>query len=124
MQREKFIEVYNDMPDEINRRTIKQRLHEMVASSTLEDIPNVHPNLIVVMEELSELQKEVAKYIRGKRDRIGMIEEMADVLIAIMYLQDICGIETTELYKAMNVKDNRISRILSLKNAWKEDASK
>lgn len=124
MQREKFIEVYNDMPDEINRRTIKQHLHEMVASSTLEDIPNVHPNLIVVMEELSELQKEVAKYIRGKRDRIGMIEEMADVLIAIMYLQDICGIETTELYKAMNVKDNRISRILSLKNAWKEDASK
>ena len=121
MQREKFIEVYNDMPDEINRRTIKQRLHEMVASSTLEDIPNVHPNLIVVMEELSELQKEVAKYIRGKRDRIGMIEEMADVLIAIMYLQDICGIETTELYKAMNVKDNRISRILSLKNAWKEE---
>lgn len=124
MQREKFIEAYNHMPDEINRRVIKQHLHELAASSTLEDIPNVHPNLIVVLEELSELQKEVTKYIRGKRDRIGMIEEMADVLIAIMYLQDICGIETTELYKAMNVKDNRIFLILSLKNMWKEDASK
>jgi hypothetical protein len=42
---------------------------------------------IIVVEELSELQKEVTKDLRGKLDIDHMTEEIADAEIAIKYLK-------------------------------------
>ena len=45
------------------------------------------PQLIVALEECSELQKEITKYLRGKRCPDDIAEEIADVLIMIGQLQ-------------------------------------
>jgi len=64
-------------------------------------------NLIVVNEEFAECQQEVSKFMRGKFDRIGLIEETADVLIGIRCIQFICGVSDEELKKAINIKIQR-----------------
>lgn len=71
-------------------------------------IPNVTSNLIIAVEELGELQKEITKYMRGYRDRIGMAEEMADVIVMLVYISEICEIPFEDVYKAMNVKLDRM----------------
>ncbi len=43
----------------------------------------VEPQLIVAIEELSELQKEITKYLRGKGSLDHIAEEMADVRIML-----------------------------------------
>lgn len=42
--------------------------------------------MIVAIEELSELQKEICKYLRGKGDMQHIAEEVADVEIMIEQL--------------------------------------
>lgn len=64
-------------------------------------------NLIIVNEEFSEIQKEVSKYMRGRIDRVGLLEELADACLSIRYIQHICGISDNELSKAVNVKIKR-----------------
>lgn len=64
-------------------------------------------NLIIVMEELAELQQEISKFIRGEGNRINMIEELADNILNIYYIQNICGISDETLMKAVNVKLER-----------------
>lgn len=39
--------------------------------------------LMMVLEEMSELQKEICKWFRGKRDRDAMADEVADVEIML-----------------------------------------
>ena len=45
-------------------------------------------------------------------------EEMADVALGLVYLQEICGVSTLDLYKAMNVKIDRLERILDEKGVY------
>lgn len=47
--------------------------------------------VIVAVEELSELQKELTKWLRGKCNPSGLLEEMADVSIMLNQLQLIFG---------------------------------
>lgn len=42
--------------------------------------------MTIVIEELSELQKEVCKKLRGKENNIDLCEEIADVVICLQYL--------------------------------------
>jgi hypothetical protein len=46
---------------------------------------------IVAIEELSELQKELTKDLRGKVKRVTIIEELADVEIMLAQLKIIYG---------------------------------
>ena len=64
----------------------------------------------IVMEELSELIKETSKYIRGYRNKDRLLEEMADVYIALDYLKSIFHIEESDIKKAIDVKLDRESR--------------
>lgn len=64
-------------------------------------------NLIIVMEELAELQQEISKFLRNKGDKIGLIEELADVLLGVGYVKDICNISDEDIIKALNVKMER-----------------
>ena len=43
---------------------------------------------------------------------MAIVEEMADVLLSIMSIQAIVGIPTDDLYKAMNVKANRLNNTI------------
>lgn len=47
--------------------------------------------VIVAIEELSELQKELTKWLRGKGNYEGLMEEMADVSIMLNQLCLIFG---------------------------------
>lgn len=51
----------------------------------------IRPQVIVAIEELSELQKELTKWLRGKRNPAGLMEEMADVSIMLNQLELIFG---------------------------------
>ena len=64
-------------------------------------------NLIIVIEEFAECQQEVSKFLRNKEDSMSLLEETADALIGIRYIQKICNISDEDLIKAVNVKIQR-----------------
>lgn len=72
-------------------------------------------NLIIGMEELSELQKEISKLIRNKGDKIAILEEMADVSVILEELKYICNIDDQLIEDAIQVKLNKASD--NLKNS-------
>jgi NTP pyrophosphatase (non-canonical NTP hydrolase) len=63
--------------------------------------------LILAMEECSELTKEISKYLRGEDNKNNIIEEAADVLIMIRYLQLILNISDEDLNQMIEFKLNR-----------------
>lgn len=67
-----------------------------------------HRNLIIAMEELSELTKEISKSLRDERDRLGLMEEIIDVEHVILTLCNVFNISDDELNKIRYVKIKRI----------------
>jgi NTP pyrophosphatase (non-canonical NTP hydrolase) len=63
--------------------------------------------LIIAMEECSELIKEVSKYIRTKDNKEHLTEELADVCIMIEQIRLIVGINELELYEMIQKKLKR-----------------
>ena len=69
----------------------------------------------IAMEEMSELQKELSKYLRGEGDRIGILEEIADVYIMLGSLVDIferdkdIDITRDDIKKAAYIKLDRLA---------------
>ena len=63
---------------------------------------------VVAIEEMSELQKELSKFIRGKGNRDNLIEEVADVLVMITQIQLMYHIPDDEVEKVMHLKLNRL----------------
>ncbi|MCQ2383131.1 MAG: hypothetical protein MJ060_04910 [Clostridia bacterium] len=61
---------------------------------------------IVAIEELSELQKEITKHLRGNFNRANLVEEMADVEIILDQLRLMFDIrlEETEDVKKYKIK--------------------
>lgn len=58
----------------------------------------VNNQMVVCLEELSELQKEVCKYLRGQDNRKHLIEEIVDVQIMIEQLIQIFEISNDDLF--------------------------
>lgn len=79
-------------------------LERSVRLAPLLEIQKGQRNLIIVIEELSELSKAITKALRGKLDKTNLIEEIADVTIGLKYLSEIFGIKDEEVSKAINVK--------------------
>lgn len=73
-------------------------------------------NKAIIIEELSELQKEVTKDIRKKFNKEHLLEEMADVVIVLHMAKEIYNISESELDKVINKKMERnLSRLLTVK---------
>lgn len=51
----------------------------------------IRAQVIVAIEEMAELQKELTKWLRGKGTQEGLMEEMADVGIMLNQLELIFG---------------------------------
>lgn len=68
--------------------------------------------LVVAIEELSELQKELCKDLRGKGKRENIIEEYADVKIMLEQLYLIYNIEDCEIDEMIDKKIERTKGIL------------
>ena len=63
---------------------------------------------VVAIEEMSELQKELTKFIRGKGNRDNLIEEVADVLVMITQIQLMYHIPDDQVERIMHLKLNRL----------------
>ena len=68
--------------------------------------------LTVVVEELSELIKEICKHRRGADNRKAIIEEMADCYIMLEQLKIIFGISLLEVSCKEREKLERLSKRL------------
>ena len=70
---------------------------------------NGEAQLIIAMEECSELTQAISKYIRYKdtEARYKVIEEMADVLICMEQLKILCNINDKEIQGEIDFKCKR-----------------
>lgn len=117
MERTKFLEAFNKASCQLDKKKLRKVTRRSV-DSIYGNEERGHHNLIIVMEELAELSQQTSKAARGKCDKVGLTEEMADVALGLVYLQEICGVSTLDLYKAMNVKIDRLERILDEKGVY------
>lgn len=93
----------------------EERINKVIADS-INSTGNDGIHLIIAMEELAELQKEISKELRGKGDKVNVLEELADVQIVIYYVKKILGIADEDIQKAVSVKIDRLSSIVYKEN--------
>ena len=118
LDREKFISQLNTTEKDIDKSWIMDVLRKSIDSNLHDGNPRGHRNLIIVMEELSELSKEISKQLRDKGDQYNILEELADVQLGIYYVQEICGVNNDDLHKAMNIKMRRLEEVLEEKGKY------
>lgn len=70
------------------------------------------PQIDMVIEEMSELTKELLKNRRGKENRSMIADEMADVYIMLEQLKFIFGIDEIELKVSTEFKLQRLNKRL------------
>jgi len=114
-----FIEQLEKTNSTVDKKWLFDVLKKSIESNFYDGNPRGHRNLIIVMEELSELSKEISKELRDKGDKISILEELADVQLGIYYVQEICGITNEELNKAMNIKMKRLEDVLKTNGKYK-----
>lgn len=72
--------------------------------------------LVVALEEMSEVQKEICKALRGEPNALHLAEEVADATIMLEQVRQIFGINA-EVCKAMDAKVARLrNRVDAAKN--------
>lgn len=72
--------------------------------------------LIITVEELSELQKEVTKQLRNEGKIENLVEEMADVYIVMEYLKLIFAINDEDIKTEIAFKIDRLMSRLGEEN--------
>jgi len=72
----------------------------------------VHAQMFMLLEEMSELQKEVCKQVRGKENTDNIIEEIADVEIMLEQLQYIALIPRESIEKVKQEKLIRLNNLI------------
>ena len=65
---------------------------------------------VVALEELSELQKEITKYMRCDGNREHLIEEIADVRIMLAQITYFLQIQDEEILKVISFKLKRLAK--------------
>ena len=72
--------------------------------------------MIIAYEEIAELQQALTKHIRGKTNRINIIEECADVMLGIAYISRLhkLGIDIHREYEAEKIQTLTICHRLSV----------
>lgn len=104
MELNEFKEKFNS----INLTNEKLQDYIKYIAEDVDENYSVSQHIIICIEECSELQQTLTKLIRGKtEDKMHILEEMADVTLAIKYLQNNLNISDEELNKAICVKAKR-----------------
>lgn len=110
MNRHDFTAALEKVSPEIDIASIKKTIRDCTdaCSAAEPQYPRGHRNLIIAAEELSELGQQTCKLLRGTGDKTALIEELADVYLAGLYIKEIGNISDEELNKAINVKTQRV----------------
>lgn len=117
----KLINIYENL-DGLSNTKVRELLKEVIeglkANKSKEDNFDVYKKAIetyginaqldMVIEEMSELTKEICKRKRGKDNKEAIAEEIADVFIMIKQLQMMVGIHDSEVAA---VKHDKLSRL-------------
>lgn len=119
MEREQFTTQSGTAEETVDQERLERVLKQSVDPGKKNGNQRGHRNLIAAMEELSELSKELSKQIRGRGDRNRILEELADVQLAIYTVQEICGISGGDLYKAVSDRVRRLEETLNRQAAVK-----
>lgn len=91
----------------------KEIVNNMIdASAKIEQIRGLR-NLIIAMEELSELQQAISKILRGKGDKLNVMEELVDVEVIMETVKNTMGITEQELDKVRYIKLKRLEDKIS-----------
>ena len=110
MDRDKFISAMEKASDVVSDDSMDRYLMEVLDPDPLYINTPGTRNLVIVMEELAELQQQISKYLRGKGDMVGLTEELGDVYLSLRYVEFICGVNKSDIRKAMNVKIDRLQK--------------
>lgn len=76
----------------------------------------VAAQLDMVIEEMSELTKEICKIKRGKGNYMNLVEEIADVEIMLEQLKMICQIRTNDIHGMKYQKLERLKELIENDN--------
>lgn len=91
----------------------KEIVNNMIdASAEIEQIRGLR-NLIIAMEELSELQQAISKILRGKGDKLNVMEELVDVEVVMETVKNTMNITEQELDKVRYIKLKRLKDKIS-----------
>ena len=63
--------------------------------------------IIMAIEEMSELTKELTKFLRGKGNEVKIKEEAADVFVTVMGVKQLFGISNDDIDKEVKFKLKR-----------------
>lgn len=85
----------------INEKSFNAAINTITSTSTEATVDN---EFVIAIEELSELQKELTKFIRGKGDIIGIQEEIADVYIVLANIQKLLELPKESILSMVSVK--------------------
>lgn len=94
---------------ELKQRELKHNQIQEFAKRMIDKYGNMQ--LVIAIEELSELQKEISKNLRKKGNREHIIEEMADVQLILEELKVFFGISQNELDYVISQKKARTENI-------------
>ena len=112
MDRQEFLTNFEKASVGVDKAYLLASIERSIQSSMLEPLPRGYKNLVIAMEELSELGQEISKQLRGKCDYYGMVEELADTCLVIAYIKNICNIPDGDISKALNVKLDRLNNVI------------
>ena len=82
----------------ITRKDLIQLEKEMIAKAMKYLKGNVGHLVVIAYEETAELQQALTKTVRGKGNRISVLEEYVDVLLSIKYMAMVYNINI-DIYK-------------------------
>lgn len=86
-----------------------------------EEVFGLELQKLLVIEEMSELSKEIIKNVRGKDNRHEIVEEMADVLNMFDQMLSIYSISEEELDNARITKVIRLTERIKDKQKEKDE---
>lgn len=70
--------------------------------------------LWMVIEEMSELSKEICKFKRGKDNFLEIADEMADVYIMLEQLKRLCAVPQVLIQQRIDFKFDRLRKRLGM----------
>ena len=82
----------------IDRRELIQLEKDMINKAMRYLKGNVGHLVVIAFEETAELQQTLTKFVRGKGNRISVLEEYVDVLLSIKYMSMVYNLNI-DIYK-------------------------
>ena len=106
MNEKNFVKAMKKAAVTLDSDAMKERVKELIDRRSAADLgyPRGYKDLIIAMEECGELIQEISKKLRGKDNRLDLLQELVDVQLSLYAIQEVCGISEEDLNRAINAK--------------------